>query len=273
MKVIGTRTVSVAELNTNLFVRKELDQNHAIYLGELIENGVKMKDPIEVTDRGGIQNHVVDGRHRAEGYELAKVKEVTVKVLSFDSEEEMIAYAYRANTGGSLPPTVADTEHTVMLLVDRNKTIKDISDFLGLPAGMTRKLISNVKSKMARQTLMKAVFAVTDEGFSAPKAAEKYGVDLDKVKEVLSGRRRKKSEVGVAGTRRLLTKMYTSISQKNAALLRNLIEKHEDADVSKAEVQEIFAHVDKLHRQSYRRIKDWRKRFESANGKTDKARP
>ena len=74
MRVVGTRRIQIADLNTNLFVRKELDVEHALYLAELIENGTPMRDLIEVTDTADHTNIVVDGRHRKDAYELAKIK-------------------------------------------------------------------------------------------------------------------------------------------------------------------------------------------------------
>lgn len=140
---------------------------------------MQLRDPIEVTDRDGVMNVVVEGRHRKEAYELNNVAEIKVKVLEFDDEAEMIAYAYKANTGGSLPPTPQDTEHTIMLLLEHGETMKRIGELLGLPAGMARKYISSVKSKTSRQKLMKAAAAVTDGGLTVAKAAEQYEVDAD----------------------------------------------------------------------------------------------
>lgn len=133
---------------------------------------MQLRDPIEVTDRDGVMNVVVEGRHRKEAYELNNVAEIKVKVLEFDDEAEMIAYAYKANTGGSLPPTPQDTEHTIMLLLEHGETMKRIGELLGLPAGMARKYISSVKSKISRQKLMKAAAAITDGGLTVAKAAE-----------------------------------------------------------------------------------------------------
>jgi len=267
MRTIGNRKVKVAELQTNLFVRQALNQDHACYLGELISNGVSMKDSIEVADWNSALNIVVDGRHRKEGYELAGVDEVKVKVLEFESEAEMIAYAYRANTGGSLPPSPQDTEHTVMLLLERGETMKHVGELLGLPTGMARRYITVVRSKVTRQKLMKAASAVTDGGLTVAKAAEQYGVDIEKLKEMLSGHRRK-SKVGIAEIQRNLTKTFKSISSRNAALIRNLFDKHEDGDVNEKQVAAIFDHLEQLQKKSARAVADWRKRFAMKTNKT-----
>lgn len=266
MKIKGTRIVKLADLQMNMFVRKELDQTRAIYLGELIDNGVEMSDPIEVTDLNGLMNIVVDGRHRKEGYELANVSEIKVNVLEFENETEMIAYAYRANAGGSLPPTPQDTEHTILLLLERGEAMKRISEMLSLPTGMARRYIAEVKSKAARAKLQRAVAAVTDGGLTVAKAAEQYDVDHGKLKEALSGRKRE-IKWGIAEVQRNLTKSYRSAAQKNAALVRSLLEKYEDGAVTSRQIRDIFRHIEQLQKRANRSILDWEKRFDALNGK------
>ncbi|MBI4713759.1 hypothetical protein HY771_01035 [Candidatus Uhrbacteria bacterium] len=242
-------------------MRRELDTEHALYLGQLIANGVTMRTPIEVTDCDGILNVVVDGRHRKEGYELAGMNEIDVRVLEFESEVEMIGYAYRANAGGSLPPTPEDTEHTVMLLIDKGESIKRISELLSLPPGMTRIYVKSVKSKSARKQLMKAASAVTDGGLTIAQAAEKHGVDPETLKDHLSGKRRKHKQ-GVADVQRQLTTAYKSMGSKNAALIRSLLEKLDDGDVTRRQVADIFAHINELQKSASRALEGWRSRFE-----------
>lgn len=259
MRVKKTATVTLAELHTNLFVRKALDQEHAIYLGELISAQVEMRDLIEVTERDGL-TEIVDGRHRKEGYELAGVSEIKVKVLEFENETEMIAYAYRKNTGGSKPPTLEDTDHTITLLLKRNESMKSIGEHLGMPASLVRKYAADIKSRMNRVALQAAMTAVTDGGLTITKAAEANEVDVDKLKELLSGKRKKHKD-GVGEVQRLLTSTFKSLGLKNAAAIRKLLEKLEDGDVTADQVTEIFKHIDQLQRRHTRSIADWKSRF------------
>lgn len=266
MRSKGNRVVAVQDLVVNKFVRKELNQDHALILAGLIEEGVEMKDMIEVTDFDGTMNVVVDGRHRKEGFELAGVKEVKVRVVEFDSEIEMISYAYKANTGGSLPPTQGDTEHTIMLLLDKGEARKRIGELLGLPAGLARKYIAQVQSKQDRQKVQRAAVAVREGGMTPVKAAEAHGVELDKLKVALGGHKRE-SKNGIAEAHRNLTKLYRSSSSKNAALLRGLIEKLDDGDVTPKQVRDVFTHIKDLQKASARSVADWEKRFSALVGK------
>ena len=270
MRVVGTRRIQIADLNTNLFVRKELDVEHALYLAELIENGTPMRDLIEVTDTAGHTNIIVDGRHRKDAYELAKIKEIEVKVLAFESEIEMIGYAYRANSGGSLPPPRHDTEHTVMLFIDRKESLKNIAQLLGLPIGMTRSYVAAIKAKETRQKIAKAISAVTDGGLTVAKAAENYGVDADSIKDHISGKR-KGHKNGIDDIQRGLTTDYKSLGSKNAALLRSILDKFEDGDVTRKQVLAILDHLVDLQKGAARSLKSWRDRFEAKPGNKDKA--
>lgn len=266
MKVIETRVANPAELTTNLFVRKALDQDRVLFLAELIENGVKMTDPIEITK----DSEIVDGRHRKEAYELNGKKEVEVRVLDFSNRVEMISYAYKANAGGAKPPTAADTEHTIMLLLSMKESVKKIGESLGLPPNVARKYIADVKSRMDRAHLQRAAAAVTDGGLTVAKAAEQYEVDPERLKEILSGKRRK-SKSGIQDLHRGLTTLYKSVSSRNAATLRGLIEKYQDGDVTEKQVREILDHLKDLQRQSARSVSDWEARLNGMANPAKKA--
>ncbi len=258
---IKTETVALKDLQLNLFVRQALNQDHALFLAELVENGVTLP-PIKITR----ERVVIDGRHRVEAHELNNRTEIMCEVVDVENETDLIAEAYKANIGGSLPPTPQDTEHTIMLLLDRGEAMKRIGELLGLPAGMARKYINSVKSKTSRQKLMKAAAAITDGGLTVAKAAEQYEVEPEKLKEILSGHKRKHKQ-GVSEIQRGLTKTHKSLSQKNAALIRSLLDKYEDGDVTERQVREIFSHIEQLQKRANRSVSDWKKRFDSANGK------
>lgn len=257
MKRLGKRRVDLADLKTNLFVRAELDIDRAIMLAGIIENGGKIDDDIDVTE----EFEIVDGRHRKEAYELAKVQKVDVNLLSFESREEMIAYAYNANSGGSLPPTAKDTEHTVMLLLEEGLGHKRIGELIGLPTSLARRYVNEIKSKQARTQLLKAVKAVADDGLTAVQSAEKYGVDLTKLKEEISGKKRK-SKSGVAEIQREFTNRYRTLGHRTTQILRRLREKLEDGDVKVKQVKEIFKHLASLQARHNRSLTDAWTRFE-----------
>jgi predicted transcriptional regulator len=174
----------------------------------------------------------------------------------------MIAYAFKANTGGSKPPTPADIDHTIELLLERGGNQKSIADWLGLPTKMVRKYVDDVRSRLARAKLMRAVDAVLNGGLSVAKAAEQYDVDLDRLKEHLSGKKKKPSH-GINAIHQKLTYNYKSISSQNAALFRKLIIQYDDGDVTKKQATEIIEHLEGLQRKSARALAEWKARLET----------
>ncbi len=255
------KTVSINDLQKNTFVRRELDQDHVLYLGQLLEGGVKLP-PILVTD----DLQVIDGRHRIEAHELLNLTEIRCEVVEVRDEADLIARAFKANVGGPKPPTPEDVEHTVKLLLARGVAQKDIVRMLRLPPGMARHYVGQVKSKLNRARLLQAASSVTDDGLTVAKAAEKHNVDSDKLREVLSGRRNR-HKPGIAEIQRTLTRQYKSVGLRNANLCKRLMDKLEDGDVTEKQVISIFDHLDSLQKQSARAVADWRKRFDTLRGK------
>ncbi len=261
MRVVRTITVKLHDLKLNLFVRKELDTERALFLSELIEAGVKMADNIKVTK----DFVVVDGRHRYEGYDLNKVTEIEVDVVDIDNEVDLISEAYRANIGGSKPPTAEDTDHTVELLLERKQSISAIGKLLALPNSMARKYVSEVKSRLNRARMMAAVEAVVHGGLTAAQSAEKFEVELDKLKEQLSGtrKRHKANKHGVEELQRKLTFNYKSLASSNASYMRKILDKFDDGDMLAEQVGEVICHIESLQKKQTRAIADWRRRFEA----------
>lgn len=263
IKVVGRKKVKLADLGRNLFVREALNDDHSLYLGQLIESGVKLP-PIQIT----ADNELVDGRHRVEAYSLNYITEVMAEVVEVGSETELIAAAYVANVGGSLPPTTMDTEHTVSLLIDHKATIAEIADLLRLPAAMARKFVNSVKSKKSRAKIVAAAADVTENNMTVAKAAEKHDVDPAKLKNFLGGGRGKKAKQDVEGVQRRLTAQYKGQSSRNAALMRELTAKLDDGDVTARQVTEIFVHIESLQKKAARALVEWKRRFQAKIGDT-----
>jgi transposase-like protein len=207
---------------------------------------------------------IVDGRHRKMAYEMCDRAEVEVKVLKFTDEVEMITYAFRANAdpAAPLPPSTHDIEHTVELLLERGQTIKAIVEALGLPAKMTRKFVQQVNDRLERAKVMRAAAAVTEDGMRVTDAAQKFGADPEKVKIVLSGNRKKRKD-DMKELERKLTHFFKSVSQRNAATCRKMLEEYDNGDVSAAEVRKVLGKIAAWQKQSARALGDWQARFEA----------
>jgi hypothetical protein len=139
-----------------------------------------------------------------------------------------------------------------------------IPEALGLPAKMVRTYIDTIDSKRKRQVLMSAISAVTDDGLTVAKAAEQYGVDLQRLKDELSGRRKKKGQNGVGEMSAELTSSFKSIGNSTAALLRKAVQKFDDGDLTAGQVLGLFEDVERLQKLAAKAVADRRKRFEAA---------
>ena len=251
------RTVKLADINTDLFVRKELDWDWIAELAEILGGGGKFHTLMKVTP----DLRLIEGRHRKEAFEINNVAEVECEFVDVASRIEFIAEAFRSNVGGAKPPTQADIAHTVELLLAEGVAKRQIAEILpGLPPSMVRKYIADVQRQMERSKLTRAMSAVTDGGLTVAKAAEQYGVDSEKLREYLGGAR-KKTKQGLAEFRRALSLSFKSSSQKNAAALRKIIEKFEDGDFTEKQARELFAHMEHLQKVATRKTVDWKKRF------------
>ena len=250
--------MQLSEITVDLFVRKELDPQRVLFFKDLYGNGVHV-EPMWVTESG----RLIAGRHRLEAHILRKDKMVKVKTFHVTSDTELIAMAYRENTGGSKPPTDADSEHTVMLLLDRGESVSSIARHLGLPMSMTRRHVKEVRSKMNRTKLLQAAALVTEKDMTVIKAAEQCGVDPNRLKEVLTGTSRRKRVMGVDDIGRNITVIFRSAGSKNAALLRKVMEKFEDGDMTQKQVRTVFSQIEGLQKRQTRAISDWKKRFDS----------
>ena len=247
----------IADLKENLFVRQALNQDHAIHLAELIEGGTKLP-PIKITKDGTI----VDGRHRVEAHHLLNLTEIEAVIVDLTDPAEIIAEAYRSNVGGPLPPTSSDTEHTIATLLKQGESRKRIGDLLEMPGSILRRYVEIIESKRNRLNIQKAITAIANDGLTVPQAAERYEVEADKVRAVISGRK-KKAKNDVESIKRRLSTAYRSQSMKNSSIVKDLFEKLEDGDIKSEDMKAILIHLQQLQKRSARSLTDWINRFKA----------
>lgn len=130
---------------------------------------------------------------------------------------------------------------------------------------MIRTYVGNVQSRLNRAKLQRAVDAVVEGGFTAAKAAVEHDVDVQKLKEALSGSRakHKHSKNGIEELQRKFTANYRSVGQVTARAMRSILEKYDDGDVNVKQVSEVIKHVKQLQKQASRSVTDWERRFEA----------
>ena len=250
-----------ADLKHFMYVRTSRNDDRVMEFAELMQNGTVFP-PILVAKSNipEINDAIIDGRHREGAYEMNDIHEVEVTTAVVSSVEEFISLAYKANSGGALPPSRVDTEHTVAMLIRLKVSKKNITEHLGLPITIAGRYIESVKSRVRRANMIQARAAVAS-GTTIVEAAEKNDVPIDDLKAELSGRRRKTSDI--AEKQRQLTTNYRSVGQKTAALMRDLRDKLEEGDVSLKQTKGIVDHVRKLLKSGTKAVDDWGKRFDA----------
>lgn len=278
---VKTRMIPVEKIMTNLFVRRELNQDHAMYLACLIDDAEcpVVLPPILVIPEyecngsgeisfvaGSDRYMVVYGRHRlwAEDKILDRSEVKCLVILEgIKNETELISLGYRENCGGSLPPTNADTEHTIEMLLERKVPKKNIAEMLWLPPSLARKFINNVQSRLERAKVRRAVNAIVDDSATVIEAAKNQGVAPEKVRAFIAGKKHVDKMDEEAMVRREVSVAYKSLSSKNAGLMRSLFERYDDGDINAKFVLGTIRQIETLQKRGAVSITEWRKRFEA----------
>ncbi|MAF79972.1 hypothetical protein CL629_02745 [bacterium] len=255
----GTRTVKIEDLITDVFVRTKLDDDHVMYLATLTEAGTEF-DPILITP----DMEVIDGRHRIEAALLFDDTEIEARVVKVADRSELITMAFEANTGGAKPPTQADIDHTIKLLMEEKLTQSEIAERIGLLPSQVKRRMTEVRKKETRRKVIAAVHDIRENDMTVRESAELHGVDPSAVKVAMSGggRRKKVSEdrrEKLAG----IMKTYGSLSRKNGSLLADVMEALGEGEAKYDEVAEILSSLEKKVKGQTRALTNWRKRLEA----------
>lgn len=247
-------TKQIEDLKLDLYVRQTLNSERILQLAELMENGIEV-EPIQITPDG----RVIDGRHRIEAHELLKRTEIVCEIVEVRDDLQLISLAYKANTGGALPPTRADTEHVVMLLLNHGATHRSIGEHLGLTMSLARKYIGAVKARMERAKLRSAADAVAEGNLTAAQAATQFDVDLQALKLHIGGDKKRKKTVAIFLTE--LTTLHRSAGSKLGKAMKNVLEMYEDGELTVTQAKEVIEKLEELQKAQARNTANWKKRL------------
>src|SRR3989344_2561813 len=163
--------IKLSQIQETFFVRAELNEGRVQFFRGRFEADADV-DPIIVTRK---TFQLVSGRHRCAGATAAGKEEIIGFLIDEAPLVDLIVEGFKSNVGGPLPPSPADFNHTLRLLLEQGVSRRRILDMLGESTGLPRKLLirhlDDVQSDMAKTRLARAVEAVTDGGFSVPQAA------------------------------------------------------------------------------------------------------
>ena len=289
-----TAMVPVAKIDHDFFVRTRINEDHAMYLAMLLEGSEKEADaerrvvlppvlliPTYTVDskfrlsfaQASDTYKVVYGRHRLHAEDVVldhlEVK-AEIIVSGVETESQLISLAYRENTGGSLPPTQKDSEHTVEMLLDRNVPKKDIAQLLCVPTSLAMKFIRNVEIRLDQAKVSRAHHHVAFDGMTVPQAAEKEGVTVAKVQDRIIAGNKKRKQGEIEEMSREIGHSYRSTSSKLSNSLRILFTKYDEGEIDAKTVFNILKQIESAQKKAVKTAADWRARFEAklvSNGK------
>jgi ParB-like chromosome segregation protein Spo0J len=222
-----------------------MNEDHALHLAELVDSGVKVP-PIEVAkaedDNGYI---VVDGRHRLHAYSVVLDRKSIPSVIVKGTQEELLLRSLRANTGGSLTTGGSDI----------NLVIKQL-----LRMGVAKvKIIQQMSLPNLRDKLVAAQQAVV-EGMTAPTAAEKFGIPLGRLQTLLSGSRKRKTQI--EDLSKVLTKTAFTRSKVISNAINKALEMFDDGELRATQVQKLLDQLGTLNKRSVKSHQNLVARFE-----------
>lgn len=253
-----TGVVQIEELDLNLFVRAKIDEDWMFQ----IALGYEAKEPIPPIVLASDGKRVVDGRHRIAARQYLGLKDINATVRpDLVKEEDIVAAAFRANRGGSKPPTAADIEHTIEILIEDGVGVRRIGELLELASTESKTYIKAVQSRLARQRLQKALDAVSEGGMTLAQAAEQFGIPREKLKEAVQPGKKSAAKEGLSDFKRRLTRVYKSYSSTSWRLLEDVIEKYEDGILSANKVREVFKHLEAQQKRAGRMLANYTARF------------
>lgn len=249
------KTILISDIKPNLFVRKALNMDHVSMLANIMRiDKEKLPDPVVNQDKV-----LIDGRHRTAAAKSLGWKEIEVEIVNVTDEVEMISMAFKANDGGSLPPTDADKEHTIEMLIDRDESHHAIAKLLGLDLHLVRHYVKGVKSRMSAKRMLQARSAVGNKDMTVTKAAEAYKVDIHRLRRHVRGVDGPPD--GIRGIRNKIKQSHKSLSMKNAYVCSDVLDRFDDGILTEKQAINVFDYIESLQTNHAELLKGWRDRF------------
>lgn len=253
--------VLLTAIKVVFFVRARLDEDRVLFFMRLYEAGHTV-EPIIVNKK---TNELLDGRHRIEALKRLGRKHVEVMWKTVKNREEAVIFAFSANVGGPKPPTLADFNHTISLLlqdgVPASRIIENLSKSTGAPLKLYRRYVKDVQSQIAKACLSKAALAIADEDLTVNQAAKKFDVDETQLRNKLRGTKKKTDSLGLDALKGGISKRFQSFAAANGRFLGSLAESHRDGDIGNEAVREALLHFGKRLNDQNHTYREWLKRF------------
>ena len=254
--------LALEDLKSTVFVRRVLNEDRVLQLMELYRSNDCDIPPIEVV-RDTLE--IQDGRHRREALLRLGRKNILCKLVKPVEKPEFLMRAFAANVGGPFAPTRGDIIFVMKQLFGDGLREARIREMFAphFPPSVTRAYLTDARSELYQQSLRNAVSAVTSENMTVAQAAEKFGLDLEKLQDEIGGRKRKGRKINATAIKANISNLARSTSTRNVSSFRDLLRRYEDSEVSHAIVLEVLLHAKRLHIDGAKRIDSWLERLEA----------
>jgi len=193
-------SIPLTQIRVPFHVRTGIDLEHVSFLRDLYESDEPV-DPILVSSIDQTKNtngylwDVIDGRHRMEACRDAGFNTIQAIRSGATTEKDQILEAVLGNIGGAKPPTLADLEHSMELLIAQKMSKKDILENFPLPRTVTQKVYKLTLSKIYKRTVRNAVDAVLKGNITVKQAAEKYNCQVEDIKRSMQGKKQREESI------------------------------------------------------------------------------
>jgi hypothetical protein len=258
--------VNISDLKTEVFVREKLDEDRVFQFAIAYEHDPDSVPAINITK----DNSIVAGRHRTAGATLAGRTQIRAKYEPVKNKVEHITKALVENVGGPLPLRKED-----LLFVAKNLLREGASRTIATnvienvwPRTVAKRLVEEAAHGNYRDDLAAGVRAVVHENMRPTEAAEMYKIDVEKLKEEISGVKKKRSKGAKVGdVKRNISTYYRSYSHKVSNELRNIEARFDEGTISKSDAVEVVTYIDSSLKRLMATVKDWQTRFAIKNSR------
>lgn len=258
------------DIRVEIYAREKLDEDRVLEFALLFEQPDYMDriPAIEITPDGSL----IDGRQRLEGAKISGIQNgIRCKIKKVADKVNHIEEALKANFGGSVPPKKADI---IMVIKDmifagasRNRAIEFMKSLY--PPSVATKYVDEARHGINRDKMRDAKRDVLDNGLTIPTSAAKYGLDPERLREELGGRK-KKNVVNAGDFNKILSTHFRSHGQKVFNLTKKVREHYQDGDIKRESVLEVYKYILKYINQHQSRMMEEIQRFENRTSNTKK---
>jgi spore coat polysaccharide biosynthesis protein SpsF (cytidylyltransferase family) len=139
------------------------------------------------------------------------------------------------------------------------RVIEFFSEFF--PKAVARRYVDQARFNITREKIRKAKESVIAGSKTTRQAAEEFGVDIETLKQELSGKKKNKKKTEVREFKSALTTQFRSHGQKWSSQLAKLRAAYENEDVDSNNVLEVLEHLEHLMMQAQRSFKNGKDRI------------